>query len=71
MATFLRATYGYEPRVPAGFSDVGGSPHEGAIGAVAREGVASGYPDGTYRPGAYVTRAQMASFLARAAGLLD
>ena len=33
------------------------------------EGIAGGYPDGTYRPGNNVTRAQMAKFLVNAFGL--
>jgi hypothetical protein len=67
MATFLRNAM----RLPASnttFLDVpANSPHAGAIGAVADLGIALGQSDGTYRPLAPVSRAQMATFLQRAA----
>jgi hypothetical protein len=69
MATFL--TKGYE--LPAAssptFSDIAGDTHEADIRAVAAAEIASGYPDGTYRPANPVTRGQMAAFLARAEDL--
>ena len=34
--------------------------------AIKNKGIATGYPDGTYRPNNYITRAQMAVFIARA-----
>jgi len=40
-----------------------------AIEALASSGVTTGFPDGTFRPLEPVTRAQMATFLARALGL--
>jgi hypothetical protein len=40
-----------------------------AIEALAAAGITTGYPDGTFKPTAVVTRAQMATFLARALGL--
>jgi hypothetical protein len=43
--------------------------HAGNIHAVAKAGIVSGYADGTFRPDAVVTRAQMATFVARARGL--
>ncbi len=39
------------------------------IEALAASGITQGYPDGTFKPTANVTRAQMATFLARALGL--
>ncbi len=33
---------------------------------IAKAGITTGYPDGTYKPSALVTRAQMATFIARA-----
>lgn len=39
------------------------------IEALAASGITTGYPDGTFKPTAAVTRAQMATFLARALGL--
>ncbi|WP_052664277.1 S-layer homology domain-containing protein [Nitriliruptor alkaliphilus] len=55
------------PARPAPFRDVSsGSTHAGAIGALAEAGIIRGGKDGTFDPKAPVTRAQMASFLARA-----
>lgn len=51
------------------FRDTGGNPHREAIEAVAREGIAGGFSDGTYRPSLPVTRAHMAAFLSRARDL--
>lgn len=39
--------------------------HRDAIGRAAASGLATGHPDGTFRPGEPVTRGQMAAFLAR------
>lgn len=58
------------PEAP--FDDVAGTTHEAAIALVASLGIADGYPDGTFRPRAQVTRGQMASFLSRTVeGLTD
>ncbi|MFA9446036.1 S-layer homology domain-containing protein [Egicoccus sp. AB-alg6-2] len=65
LATFLARALNLSPVADHGFTDVGGS-HAGNIGAVARAGITTGYPDRTFRPDDTVTRAQMASFLARA-----
>jgi competence protein ComEC len=43
----------------------------GYINEAVREGIISGFPDGTYRPNAPVTRGQMAIFLARAYDLKE
>ena len=56
-------------RPPASFNDIAGDVHAANIVAVAEFGVAAGYPDGSFRPGAAVTRGQMASFLVRALDL--
>ena len=60
-ATFERA---------AGFSDTTGTTHEDNIRRLVGGGITQGFPDGTYRPDADMTRAQMATFLARYADLL-
>ena len=39
------------------------------VEALASSGITTGYADGTYRPGDFVTRGQMATFLSRALGL--
>ncbi|MEX1178977.1 MAG: S-layer homology domain-containing protein [Nitriliruptor sp.] len=49
----------------ADFSDIAGSTHERAIRCLAEARIAEGRTDGTYGPGGVVTRAQMASFIAR------
>ena len=55
------------PDGPTGaFSDVSGSEHERAIGAVDAAGVASGHSDGRFGPDEPVTRAQMATLLVAA-----
>jgi nitrogen regulatory protein PII-like uncharacterized protein len=48
------------------FSDTAGNVHEGMINALADAGIAGGFPDGTFRPGQSVSRAQMATFIGRA-----
>ena len=51
------------------FSDVAsGAWFHGYVQPVAQLGIATGYPDGTYRPNEPVTRAQMAAFVSRALG---
>ena len=55
-----------DPPASPPFDDVAGNTHAEAIAALAEAGVASGYRDGTFGPRDAVTRAQMATFLARA-----
>ncbi|CAN5689752.1 hypothetical protein BH20ACT2_BH20ACT2_19000 [soil metagenome] len=50
---------------PGGFSDTAGNVHGDSIATVAGAGIAAGFPDGTFRPRAPVSRGQMATFLAR------
>ena len=71
MATFVANTIvrsgGTLPSAPRdAFSDDNGTPHEADINKVAAVGVVVGGPDGLYRPGDPVSRAQMATFLVRA-----
>jgi hypothetical protein len=47
------------------FTDIAGSAHEQSIVKEAAQGVAGGYPDGTFRPDQPVTRGQMMTFLDR------
>jgi hypothetical protein len=52
------------------FPDVPTSnPHHDDVNQIAAAGITTGFPDGTYKPDAFVTRGQMATFLARTAGL--
>ena len=69
MASFLVAAMGLERSQDGSFSDVPPEgAHAGAINALVEAGIAGGYTDGTYRPLAPVTRAQMATFID---GMLD
>lgn len=73
MATFLNNTFDL-PTPAAGastFPDVPpGSTHHAAVEAVAAAGITTGYRDGTYRPGAPLSRQEMATLLARTQGLV-
>lgn len=66
-ATFLLRALDLAEAPATRFPDVpAGSTHAGAIGAIAQAGITSGYADGTFRPGAAVSREQMASLLVAA-----
>jgi spore germination protein YaaH len=69
MASFLARGLGLPAPVADHFTDDAGSPHEADINRVAEAGIAVGCGAWAYCPGLAVTRAQMASFLARALGL--
>lgn len=67
MGTFLARALGLgDPGVRYFLDVLAADVHSPTIQAVAGQGVAGGYTDGTYRPGGPVTRAQMATFLDRA-----
>ena len=68
MASFLTAALELPAGEPSRFVDTDGSVHAGAIDAVAQAGVAQGCTPFRYCPSDVVTRAQMASFLARGLG---
>lgn len=54
---------------PSAFPDVGPAhPFRAEIARFAEAGISGGYSDGTYRPGAPVTRQAMAAFLVRGLG---
>ena len=70
MATFLARSLDLDEVDDDRFSDVDpDSVHAGSINAVAEADIALGRDDGTYDPDGTVTRAEMASFLARSAEL--
>jgi len=52
-------------------SDVTGTKYEAAVDNLIKLGVVNGYPDGTYKPGNIVTRAEMAKLVVVAMGLKD
>jgi hypothetical protein len=73
MAAFLHRLFALSGGTPTGagsFSDVPADhPFAAEIGWLAASGVATGYPDGTFRPTEPVSRQATAAFLARLAGL--
>ena len=73
MATFLVRAFDLAAAEPAGFTDTAGNTHEANIDALAAAEVTAGCTTEPLRycPGQSVTRAQMATFLARALGLLE
>ena len=74
MASFLVRAFGFPAGASAGFSDVGvGEAHTANVDALAASRVTAGCSAAPLRfcPDRNVTRGQMATFLARAAGLVD
>ena len=73
MATFLVRAFDLETAEPAGFTDTAGNTHQSNIDALAAARVTAGCATGPLRycPDRSVTRAQMATFLARALGLVE
>lgn len=70
MATFLSRMFNLPPTSTDYFSDDSSSPHEANINRVAAAGITAGCGPNRYCPKGLVTRAQMASFIARAAHLV-
>jgi hypothetical protein len=71
MVKIIANAYHIAPYTPAQptFSDVPAAhPFYAAIEAAAHAGIISGYSDGTFRPGAGVTRGQLAKIVVNAAG---
>lgn len=59
-----------QPEPEQRFSDVPpGGTHAANIDILVNEGITGGYEDGTFKPGRSVSRAQMATFLAKALGI--
>ncbi len=72
MASFLVRSFDLGPGLPAGFGDIDGNYHEADIDALYAAGITAGceeYPL-RYCPARRVTRAEMATFLARSLGLV-
>jgi hypothetical protein len=72
MASFLLRGFSLQPVSDDFFADDGHSPHHGAINGLAAAGITAGCDDlqSRFCPGAQVSRAQMATFLARALDLV-
>jgi hypothetical protein len=68
MATFLQRSHQVPPATGSRFGDVSGV-HAPAVEAIAAAGITHGCAPGRYCPGRLVTRAEMASLLARASGV--
>ncbi|MYH79002.1 MAG: hypothetical protein F4134_14925 [Acidimicrobiaceae bacterium] len=73
MATFLERAFDLEAADPAGFADTAGNFHEANIDALAAARITAGCQSDPprYCPNQPVTRAEMATFLARALGLVE
>ena len=73
MAVFLTRAFGFDPGPDPGFSDVApGAWYYDGVAALAASAITAGCGDGTtFCPSRRTTRAQMATFLARATGLVD
>ena len=73
MATFLTRAFDLEPAGSAGFTDVIAGSHGANIDALTAAGITAGCHREPlqYCPAGSVTRGQMASFLARALGLIE
>lgn len=69
MASFIYRTFDVPKRTDEPFTDVNGGPHAEAIASITAAGIAHGFDSRTYGPKEYVSREQMASFIARAMGL--
>ncbi|MBW3621134.1 MAG: S-layer homology domain-containing protein [Actinobacteria bacterium] len=66
MATFLTRAFELEAGEPVAFSDVPHAhAHADGIAAAVAAGLASGYPDGSFRPEQILNREQMAAMLQR------
>ena len=72
-ATFLARAFELEPADPAGFTDTAANFHAGDIDALASAGITAGCATDPLRycPDQPATRAQTATFLARALGLVE
>jgi membrane-associated phospholipid phosphatase len=68
VASLLARAFALPPATRSYFTDTAGV-HADAIDRVAHAGITLGRADGTYGPGATLTRGQLATFLARALGL--
>ncbi len=70
MASFLARAFELPGGTPGRFSDTEGSPHAADIDRLAAAGITAGCDQGRYCPDRLVTRAEMATFLARALKLV-
>ena len=72
MAVFLTRAFNLEPGPDPGFTDVTPSAwYYNDVAALAASAITAGCGNGTFCPNQHTTRGQMATFLARATGLVD
>ena len=72
MAVFLTRAFDLEPGPDPGFTDVTPSAwYYNDVAALAASAITAGCGNGTFCPNQHTTRGQMATFLARATGLVD
>jgi hypothetical protein len=69
MATFLARALNLSNVAGGPFTDIGGNIHAGAINAIYQAGITAGCGGGRYCPNNPISRAEMATFLARAFSL--
>lgn len=68
-AAVLLLSFGQLASAAQGFKDLSGNWASEHVLALARKGVVGGYPDGTFRPNATVTRAELAKMVVKALAL--
>ena len=66
MASILARALDLEPVDSGPFTDISGNVHEGAINALAAEGIALGRTEGSYSPRADIRRDQLSAMIGRA-----
>lgn len=69
VASLIARAFSLPPPTADHFSDDDGSVHEDSINRLYEAGITTGFGDGTFRPLLPISRAQIASLLARARGL--
>ncbi|KNZ70331.1 S-layer protein [Thermincola ferriacetica] len=68
--SLLKSRPGFNLRNSQTFKDTAGTGFADAVAFCAANGMVSGYPDGTFRPGGTITRAEVAAVLNRVVGRL-
>ena len=66
MIAVLLTSFGFAKST---FPDVAGTKYEDAVTSLNKNGVINGFPDGTFRPQSYVTRAELCKLLVEALDL--
>ncbi|WNS43166.1 S-layer homology domain-containing protein [Paenibacillus sp. MMS20-IR301] len=64
-AAMIGRAFGLTPVTAAGFKDTGTNWAAGYIGALTDKGIVTGYADGSFKPNAKISRAEMVAIIAR------